>query len=313
MANYKSYTHVERLESDECDGLLESSPVFVTAKIDGTNACVYVDNEGNVCGGSRKRELSIEKDNDNFFSWLQSEQDEAKNLRRAVIDNPNWIIYGEWLGFNKFIGHIKTYDIEAKTHMYIFDVYDVNKEYFLPELEWREALKKYNLEEYYVALLAVLDNPSYKDVVNIAKENKFLLKQAEHVGEGVVCKAPAFRNKYGRNVYGKIVLDEFKERMKQTNKKKNCYPSEGLEKEIVEYWVTEAEMTKSKAKVCVALNAEEFDKKSGKFIGFFLNMIWEDLLTEMKNICKMYKNPVIDFKRLRDECNAAGRKFLGFN
>lgn len=147
--------------------------------------------------------------------------------------------------------------------------------------------------------------------MEIAKQNKFLLTHAENIGEGVVCKAPDFRNKYGRNVYGKIVLEEFKQRMKQNKKKQTSIMREGIESDIVEYWVTEAEMTKAKAKVCVALEADEFDKKSGKFIGFFLEMIWKDLLEEMSAICKQYKNPIIDFRVLRNVCNTQGRKFLG--
>ena len=41
MAGYRSYTHVERLNSPECEGLLQNDMVAVTAKVDGTNACVY--------------------------------------------------------------------------------------------------------------------------------------------------------------------------------------------------------------------------------------------------------------------------------
>ena len=310
MAEYKKYTHVERLDNEECDGLLQNNPVYVSAKVDGTNCVIWFDGE-KVCGGSRTRELSEFSDNAGFYCWLQSDCAEAVSLRQAAIDHPNWVIYAEWLGFAKFIGQIKTYDSVAKGHCYIFDVYDAVNEYYLPDPIWREALKQYNLEPYYVELLAVLDHPTYEDIVEIAKQNKFLLTHAENIGEGVVCKAPDFRNKYGRNVYGKIVLEEFKQRMKQNKKKQTSIMREGIESDIVEYWVTEAEMTKAKAKVCVALEADEFDKKSGKFIGFFLEMIWKDLLEEMSAICKQYKNPIIDFRVLRNVCNTQGRKFLG--
>lgn len=310
MTTYKKYTHVERLNEEECEGLLQNNPVYVTAKVDGTNAVVWFDGE-KVCGGSRTRQLSEFSDNAGFYTWLMSDSDEAVNLRKAVVEHPEWIIYGEWLGFNKFIGQIKTYDSIAKGHMYIFDVYNTELDKYLPDPVWRANLRYYNLHPYYVELLAVLDNPTYEDIVEIAKANKFLLTHAEHTGEGVVCKAPDFRNKWGRNVYGKIVLEEFKQRLKNKNKKKEPVVREGIEADIVEYWVTEAEMTKSKAKVCVIFEADEFNKKSGKFIGYFLEMIWKDLLDEISAICKQYQNPVIDFRILRQCCNDQGRKFLG--
>lgn len=311
MPAYKSYTHVERLENEACYGLLNNSPVYVTAKVDGTNAVIWLNDDNKVCCGSRSRQLSEFSDNAGFFAWLNSDFGEAVKLRQVVTEHPNWIIYGEWLGFSKFIGQIKTYDSEAKGHMYIFDVFDTQSGCYLPDPVWREALAAYELQPYFVKLLATLDNPSYEDIVDIAKSNKFLLTHAEHVGEGVVCKAPSFRNKWGHNVYGKVVLEEFKQRMKQSGKKKEISKREGIEQDIVDYWVTEAEMTKNKAKVCVALEVDEFNKKNGKFIGYFLEMIWKDLLAEMPNICKQYKNPIIDFRKLRDCSNIKGRKFLG--
>ena len=309
MTEYRKYMHVQRLGDEEVEGILNNNPVYVTAKVDGTNCVIWYDGE-KVCGGSRTRQLSQFSDNAGFYAWLMSDSSEAVALRQVVIDHPYWTIYGEWLGFAKFIGQIKTYDSFAKGHMYIFDVYDHEVEHYLPDPVWRNFLSSYGLEPYYVELLAVLDHPSYEDIVHVAESNKFLLTHAEHVGEGVVCKAPDFRNKWGRNVYGKLVLDEFKQRMKQNNKKKTPIVREGIESDIVDYWITDAEMTKAKAKVCVALEAEEFDKKNGKFIGYFLEMIWKDLLTEMSAICKQYKNPIIDFRILRNASNTKGRKFL---
>ena len=41
MSEYKKYLHVERLGSEECEGLLDNDAVYVTAKVDGSNGCVY--------------------------------------------------------------------------------------------------------------------------------------------------------------------------------------------------------------------------------------------------------------------------------
>ena len=107
-----------------------------------------------------------------------------------------------------------------------------------------------------------------------------------------------------------IVLDEYKQR-KREGKRKPQIAREGVEQDIVAYFVTDAELSKSKAKVCVMCDADEFDVKNGKHIGMFLNLIFDDLLDEMKLIVKKYKSPIIDFKVLRAECQNKGREFLG--
>ena len=306
---YHKFTHVERLDKDEIMPILQNDIVNITAKVDGTNAVVWYDGE-KVCGGSRTRQLSEFSDNAGFYAWLQSDFAESQALRNFVETCPQYIVYGEWLGFAKFVGQIKTYNSSAKGHMYIFDVFDTETGFYLADQEWRPMLAAYGLEPYYVQLLATLDHPTYEDVVEIAKANKFLLDNDERPGEGVVCKAPAYRNPWGHQVYGKIVLDEFKQRQ-GLPKKKTPVVREGLEADIVEYWVPDSELAKAREKVCVALDVDTFDTKSGKHIGMYLEMAWSDLLEEMKAICKQYKNPIIDFRLLRAACNDKARKYIG--
>ena len=40
MGGFKRYTHVERLGSEECQGLLDNGRVYITAKVDGSNGPV---------------------------------------------------------------------------------------------------------------------------------------------------------------------------------------------------------------------------------------------------------------------------------
>lgn len=309
MSGYKSYLHVERLNSPACEGLLNNSAVAVTAKIDGTNACVYWDADlGQVGAGSRKRALSENKDNANFYSWAQSGQEEAIALRKVIEEHKNWIIYGEWLGDSKFIGSIKTYDSVALGHMYIFDVFNIEKKEYLKEEEWRNALSNYGLAPWFVELFGILDHPSYDDIVEIAEQNNFLLSNAKNKGEGVVCKAQGWKDKYGHTCYGKIVLDEFHEH-KRKGKHKPSGQLEDVEKDIVEYFVTDSELAKAKEKTAVHFN-EEF-KIEGKFIGYYFNELWNSLLDEIPYILKKYQMPVINFRILRAEVQNKARQYLG--
>lgn len=308
---YKAYTHVERLSSQDCAGILDNDVVNITAKVDATNACVWHDDNDpaqyRLRCGSRKREINPNKDNAGFAEWVdESDDDEVCALRELCHDYPHWIIYGEWMA--KFVGQIKDYNQEAKYHMYIFDVYDRDKGYYLPDQEWRPALAKYGLEPWFVELLATLDHPTMDDIAEIAKNNKFLLDNANHPGEGVVVKAPGWLNQYGHQVYGKLVLDEYQQEKK---KNKTVRVPGNIEQEIIDLYITDAELAKTYHKIATANNVEILDVKNGKHVGMFISTMWHDLLQEAPNFVKKFRNPTIDFAALNGLCNIKSRQYLG--
>lgn len=311
LLNYKSYTHVERLSSVDCEGILNNDIVNVTSKIDATNACVWHDDSDSAqyrlrCG-SRKREINPNKDNAGFAEWIdESDDDEVCALRELCHDYPHWIIYGEWM--SKFVGQIKDYNQEAKYHMYIFDVYDREKGYYLPDQEWRPVLAKYGLAPWFVELLATLDHPTIDDIAEIARNNKFLLDNANHPGEGVVIKAPGWVNQFGHQVYGKLVLDEYTQEKK---KNKTARLPGDMEQEIVDTYVTDSELSKTYAKIALACSVDTLDVKNGKHVGMFVSTVFHDLLEECPNWCKKMKNPVVDFAALKGFAQTKARKYIG--
>lgn len=312
MVNFKSYMHVERLSSEDCEGLLDNNDVVVTAKVDATNACVWHDDADSeqyrLRCGSRKREINPNDDNAGFAMWIdESDDDEVNCLRELCHDYPHFVVYGEWMA--KFVGQIKDYNQDAKYHMYIFDVFDTEKGYYLPDIEWREILAGYGLEPWFVEVLAVLDHPTMDDIVEVAKKNKFLLDNTSHPGEGVVCKVAGWINKFGRQMYGKLVLDEYQQN-KKVSKKVSLQPGE-VEQMIVDTYCTDAEFAKTREKVVVACNAEEFDTKNPKHVGMYVNLCWSDLCNECGNWCKRYKNPIVDFGKLKGICQEKARKYVG--
>ncbi len=64
----------------------------ITEKIDGTNAQVYVGEDGLVLAGSRNRWLTPEHDNHTFGRWVKDHEDE---LRTGLGPGRH---YGEWWG-----------------------------------------------------------------------------------------------------------------------------------------------------------------------------------------------------------------------
>jgi hypothetical protein len=63
----------------------------VTEKIDGTNGCVFVTDDGNVIAGSRTRWITPEQDNYGFAKWVKEHAEELKGLGPGRH-------FGEWWG-----------------------------------------------------------------------------------------------------------------------------------------------------------------------------------------------------------------------
>ena len=305
MAKYKSYIHVERLGRTETEGILNGK-CYIFPKLDGTNAVMFWD-EKPQCG-SRKRQLNKNKDNAGFYQWFNGASNEAIDIRKFVTENPHLIVYGEY-GLNR-VGQIKYYDDAARNKVWIFDVFDTNAQRYLTYPELVDAFAPYNsAKECIVPCLAILENPTETMLLTIAQEkNEFLLTESRKQGEGIVIKNYNYQDSWGNYQVGKLVLDEFKER----KNKGNVISIENIEQEIVDRYVTDAELSKTLHKVLTLLKLPQADIKNSKFVGCFIALVWKDLLSE--NICdivKRLKNPTINFSKLKMKCDKKARKFIG--
>lgn len=68
-----------------------SRAIIVTEKIDGTNAQIYIDGDGNIIAGSRNRWLTPDDDNFGFSRWVESHHADLLALGPGRH-------YGEWWG-----------------------------------------------------------------------------------------------------------------------------------------------------------------------------------------------------------------------
>lgn len=76
---------------------------IITEKIDGTNAQIVIDAEGNVRAGSRNRWITPDSDNFGFARWVHDNQDELRLLGEGQH-------FGEWWGY----GIQRTYGLKEK-------------------------------------------------------------------------------------------------------------------------------------------------------------------------------------------------------
>lgn len=68
-----------------------SREIIITEKLDGTNAQILIDNEGNIQAGSRNRYIVIGDDNHGFAKWVEDNKNELLKLGPGRH-------FGEWWG-----------------------------------------------------------------------------------------------------------------------------------------------------------------------------------------------------------------------
>lgn len=279
--SFIKYQHIEKFGNTEVEGI-EVGTCYVFPKLDGTNGSVWL-HDGKVCAGSRNRELSLDADNAGFMSAMMINFEVASFL----LSNPHLVLYGEWL-----VPHtLKTYADDAWRKFYVFDVYDKNKEKLLSFDEYVKNLEAAKIN--YLAPLRIIKNGSIDHFTECLEQNIFMIKDGAGVGEGIVIKNYDYENRYGRQVWAKMITNEFKEK----HHKEMGAPITGgeiVEEKIVDKFVTQAMIDKVVAKI-----TNDNDGWSSKNIPQLINTVFYDLIKEEAwEFVKAHKNPTINFKTL---------------
>lgn len=283
---FKKYQHLERFGNDEVEGI-ELGKLYIFPKLDGTNAQVWLDDEGNIKAGSRNRELTLEKDNAGFYKFVL----ENENIKKYLEKHPTHRLYGEFL-----VPHsLKTYREDAWRRFYIFDVCldkeDGSVEY-IPYDIYKPLVEEFGLD--YIPPIVTMTNGSYEYFIRTLDNNTFMIQDGKGVGEGIVIKNYDYYNKYKRQIWAKIVTNEFKEIHKREMGVNNIKTEKVIEQEIVDNYCTTAFIEKEYSKI---LNETgEWDNRK---IPMLLGRVFSELVKEETwNIIKKYKNPTINYKTL---------------
>jgi hypothetical protein len=301
MANYRSYTHLEKLGKEEVEGIL-TGKVSIFSKIDGTNGCIWSeDNE--FCAGSRKRKLYITKDNAAFYEYMATTDDsEVTALRQYCIQNPNYIVYGEWLGIPgaKMPGSIKRY---LRQGFFIFDVYNEETGRYLSYDEYYPEI--HSFYQNVIPRIVELENPSIADIEKYVDSCNYNLLEND-IGEGITIKNYDFKDKHGHIQIAKIVRSEFHERKSKPKK-----PQEDTEHAFIEEFCTNALIDKELNKILNELELDNFNNKNGKVIGMTLNAVYDSIMDEEFFDYYRKKSCVVDLGLIRKLSNNKVREFLG--
>jgi hypothetical protein len=282
---FKKYQHIERFGTDEVDGI-ELGECLIFYKIDGTNGSVWL--EEIVKAGSRNRELTLENDNQGFYNYIIAD----KRIEDYLHKHPTHRLFGEWL-----VKHsLKTYRDDAWRKFYIFDVC-LDKEddllEYIPYDIYQPMLEEFELD--YIPPLAKIRNPTYDSLVKLLdKTGQFLIKNGAGQGEGIVIKNYDFYNKWSRQTWAKMVLNEFKEKQHKEMGAPLVLAEKMIEEDIIDDFLTTAFIEKEYAKI-----VNEKEGWRSQYIPMLFGKVYYELVNEEAwNIVKKYEKPKVDFKRL---------------
>ena len=185
---------------------------------------------------------------------------------------------------------MKTYRDDAWRDFYIFDVMEGDK--YIPYDEYKPLLESFNLN--YIPPLAIVNNPTYESLIKLLDKNKYLIKDGNGSGEGIVIKNYEFVNKYGRTTWAKIVTNEFKEKHHKEMGAPKVESKTVIEEKILDKYVTKSLIEKEYSKI-----VNEKDGWRSEYIPMLFGRVYHALVTEETwNFVKDFKRPKVDFKRL---------------
>lgn len=309
MANYKSFHHVLKVDKPDVEGVLHGT-LEVFPKIDGSNGEMFA-KDGKVCYGSRKREVTCEDDNANFANYMSnSTNDEIVAMRQYVLDHPNYIVYGEWLGGvdgMKFTGSLKGY---TEGGFIVFAVFDIESGRYLRYDEWHDDIAAiYHLV---VPRIAILTDPTIDDVVALLDKTDYLRPEG-NPGEGIVLYNYDFYDKWNHFAgIVKLVREDFLNSKSRKSKAREAKAAGETEREFVEEFCTVSEISKAQAKVMVAMGVDEWTNDKaliGRTMNEVVTSVIEDNLVDF--IFKKKMKVDMSFGNVRNLINQKVRDYLG--
>ena len=200
---------IQRLKADYALCCNKGDIIQITEKIDGANSAIRYDSEtDSVVAQSRKNILDTSNNLRGFYEWSQTLD---KELVKSVLGD-NQILFGEWL-----CSHTVKYPDDKYNKMYSYDVYDTEKEQYLPQNKVKEIVSELGL--IYVPIFYEGEFISWEHCMSFVGQTQM----GGDIGEGIVIKNQTRLNDPNGRLpfYIKIVGDKFQETKKVKKKKPN--------------------------------------------------------------------------------------------
>jgi len=249
--------------------------IQISEKWDGSNASIRYDVEtGKLAAFSRRLKLSFDNTLNGFWNYVQGlNPEDYKNT-------PNYVIFGEWGVKNAIV-----YKTEFYKNWYVYDIYDVEEEKYLPQSEVKKFVEEHGLT--YIHVLYEGEFISWDHCMTFCNNPAYGDKQ-----EGIVIKNQSkLNNKYSRTPFVlKIVNECFSEVKKDNHRQKIEDPQKIKEREhaqgIVDQIVTKRRIEKEIYKMRdEGIVPEKITSQDMKIVAQNLpKRIYQDCLKEEKEL-----------------------------
>jgi hypothetical protein len=270
----KKYTDVIRLGHRSTVGVLnEGDYIVIQEKIDGANASFRRDGDV-VLAFSRNIPLGSGNNLGGFYEWAQTLN--VDKLLDGVI------YFGEWT--NK---HKVSYEGNQKK-FYLFDIHNTNIEEYVDFSMVKDEARRLNLN-----LVPVFYEGKYQSFEHLQSfvgrtELNGKLGDLE-TGEGIVVKNVKYKDRFDKQVFVKLVTEDFREVQKQKEAKDPNFQS--VEMQFISECLTKARVEKIIYKlVDEDILHEHFGVEDmGLILRHMSNRIYDDIMKEESDSLDTYE------------------------
>ena len=282
MKEMKKYTDIIRYGHTSTNGVLkEGDYISITEKIDGANSSFILDdtNELGVSCYSRNTILNENNRLRGFYDWVLNN---IVNIKDKL--NPNYRYYGEWL-----VSHKVQYRPEIYNNFYLFSIWDEENGIYLEDSIIKNEAERLNLKT--VPYFYEGEYISFEHITNFIGKSELTL--IPNTGEGIVVKNVSYKDKYGRQLFVKLVSEKFAEVQRQKLPKN---PNVNIKEiELIKSVLTKARVSKLIHKlVDEGLLQEDY---SIQCMGIILKQlggrVYEDIMKEEFELFQEYDADVI--------------------
>lgn len=204
MKEIKKYTDIIRYgKQGTQDVIKEGDYITITEKLDGANASFTLDIESalGVSCYSRNQVLTEENRLRGYYDWI------INNIVPIKVKlNPNYRYIGEWLCQHKII-----YKEDVYKNFYLFSIWNEETQQYLHDDIVKSEANKLGLKtpEYFYEGQYV----SFEHLMSFVGKSNLTLEP--NTGEGIVVKNSSYFDRFGKQVFVKLVSEKFAEVQKQ--------------------------------------------------------------------------------------------------
>lgn len=180
--------------------LNKGDQIIIQEKIDGANASFAVI-DGELKCWSRNKELSMNNTLEGFYVWVKENINVDKLLEGVIY-------FGEWTAQHKVV-----YE-GFKKQFFLYDIYNLHLEEYVSFSMVRDEAKRLGLQ--LVPVFFEGEFESFEQLTSYVGRTELNgTLGGKPCGEGIVVKNVAYRDRFGKQLFVKLVVDKFAEVQKQ--------------------------------------------------------------------------------------------------